>query len=248
MKKDIVDIVIEKDFADLTAEERSELSEFCQTESEYLQLKNVFIGIDNMEVEQLQPRKETKQRLDQLFDETYPKAGAVWYNTVFATIVPKDKPLYRQPLVQIAAVVVLLLLAIPLFNTNMEGDTTQLAHTETKSEEKVDQFDVAEVKSGELTTEAESSVEDPSVFNGQESMNSLAEERTETVNPGTFGWSDGDAWAEMDETVMAGTTAPVSSVHPDGVFVGDISSNEEVAYSLPASESEDLLDLLTTTF
>jgi len=43
MKKDLIDTIMEKEFIEMSNAERKELEEFCTTESEYIQMKEVFV-------------------------------------------------------------------------------------------------------------------------------------------------------------------------------------------------------------
>jgi len=67
MKKDLIDTIMEKEFIELSNAERKELEEFCTTESEYIQMKEVFISVEAMPLDNPTPRKETKEKLDELF-------------------------------------------------------------------------------------------------------------------------------------------------------------------------------------
>lgn len=127
MEKDLVNIVIEKSYIELSAFERAELDEFCSSESEYNQLKDVFIEVEMMQFDRVSPRKETKESLDSLFDSTYPKVTPIWYMSAAAVIVPKEKPIHRQPLLQIAAVGLLFFFAYPFFQNEVNTDSSQVA-------------------------------------------------------------------------------------------------------------------------
>ena len=117
MKRDVIDIVKDKEFIALTPEERKELAGLCNTEDEYNQLKHVLLGVDAMDWTNPQPKSETKESLDVLFAQTYPKAAGAWYSSTLALLVPKDKPFQRQPLLQIAALALLVFLTVPLLNS-----------------------------------------------------------------------------------------------------------------------------------
>ncbi|NRA11632.1 MAG: hypothetical protein HRT57_06735, partial [Crocinitomicaceae bacterium] len=130
MEKDLVDIIMEKSYIELSANEKAELGEYCSSESEYNQMKDVFHGVEMMQVEIPTPRKETKESLDSLFDSSFPKAAPVWYMSALAVIVPKEKAVHRQPLLQIAAIGLLAFLAYPFFNSDVVGEVPQFAQAE----------------------------------------------------------------------------------------------------------------------
>lgn len=241
MKKDIVDIVTEKEFIELTAAEREELKDFCTTEEEYNQLKGVFLGVEGIQFEQLQPKKEVKESLDNLFYETYPKASPVWYNSVLAVVVPKDKPIYRQPLLQVAAVLLLVFLAIPLVNSDLAGSGDQMAENTTAvTEDELVLEEMVDESNDDVSTVT---IEQDLLLTDQEQTIAEVETESDRLDMDAFVNAPMVA-SSLEETATASGVAAPGSTHPDGVFIG----SSEVALSLPASESEDLLDLLTATF
>ena len=236
MNKDIVDIVMEKEFIELTEQERSELQEFCSTEEEYDQLKDVFTNVENMTFGTFVPKQETKDRLDQLFDQTYPKAAPMWYSSILTVLVPREKPIHRQPLMQIAAVALLLIMVVPLFRSEMSADATLLADNDVPATENVNLNEESAVEQDEAQEQAaESSAETRNMEDSN--RGGVTETLTSSV--------DDEMNASGAGLALAVPPAPVST-HPDGIFIGR--SDTEVAYSQPASESSDLLDLLTVTF
>ncbi|MCR9173360.1 MAG: hypothetical protein NXI10_12745 [bacterium] len=224
MKKDLIDTIMEKDFQALTDVEREELKSYCASEEEYNQMKDVFLGMEKMTWENPKPKAETKQRLDELFDATYPKAAPVWYNSVFAVVVPKEKPIHRQPLAQIAAIALVALLFIPFWKSNTELERTN-------SSEQVAQVapSVNEKKNTEVTAKpVKETKQVPSVTQELPStrakdMDVLVASAEPSTQPASSGTSVSGAGSE----------------HPDGVFI---------AVSQPASESPEMFDLLTATF
>lgn len=232
MKKDLIDTIMEKEYVELTPAEQVELKEFCANEDEYNQMKDVFIGVESLQFEQPVPRKETKQRLDDLFDQTYPKAAPVWYSSVLTVIVPKEKPLFRQPLVQVAAVGLLFLLVYPFWTTQVNVPAekkTALAVNEPQKESPV--VTEPEVKPVANTTPGSDAKMVTAVEETRSPQIALNQPAVATVDTGI---DDMD----MDLSVAAIAESDPSD-HPDGIFV---------AYSQPASETPELFDLLTTTF
>lgn len=218
MKKDLIDTIMEKEFNELTQAELLELKEFCTTESEYIQMKEVFISVESMPIENPTPRKETKEKLDELFASTYPKAAPIWYSSVGALIVRKNQPIYRQPLMQIAAVGLLLLLIYPIWNTTEIKDpaNNQVASNVVveKPENKENKSEI-NTKSGTGNQTPDKKAQDPA---SKEPLLIASNEKP---------------------VVAEDVPGDLNKKHPDGVYV---------AYSQPASESPEMLDLLTTTF
>lgn len=221
MKKDLIDTIMEKEFHELNAAELEEIQEFCATEEEFNQAREVFISVEAMTFEQPTPKAETKQRLDELFVQTYPKVAPIWYMSVAAVIVPKEKPIYRQPLMQIAAIGLLFLLVYPVWNADVvtTKPTSEMASAEIAPTEQPSapaETPVAEVKTPEPDFKAEPTVTRLTAASAVPSTLSDAVSKP--------GQASGSSAAEK---------------HPDGVYI---------AYSQPASQAPAMLDLLTTTF
>lgn len=238
MEKDIVDIVKEKAFIELSEHERAELKEFCATEDEYNHLKHVFMSVEAMPANDPQPKKETKESLDHLFHQVHPKSAPVWYSSVLTVVIPREKPIYRQPLLQAAAVALLVLLAVPLFNSNLTNTSDKLAAVDTELLEEKDEVkaDEIELVVDEIDSEDQPEMKEEEIVTNQE----LMQERNQQ-----------SVLAEMSDAevtsspVAVASAEPSMSDHPDGVFVGSV---EKVSYSIPTNEQPELLDLLTATF
>jgi hypothetical protein len=229
MKKDLIDTIMEKEFHALTEVERTELASFCSSEEEYNQMKDVFIGVEQLTAEQSIPKTETKQRLDDLFNSTYPKAAPVWYDSVLIAVVPKGKPIYRQPLAQIAAIALIAILIVPFWNSSdVAGTSTQFAQaTET----------VVVPYSGGRSADVSSLPTNDLQPAENEVKTDLSQE-----NPVVVALAPVKGFMSSEPSVSRELTASASvpgSTHPDGVFV---------AVSQPASDSPEMFDLLTATF
>ena len=98
MERDYLDIIKEKEFIELNSAERAEVAEICATEEEFNATKAMLLQVDSIVIEPITPNPKTKESLDSLFAQSYPKAAPLWYNAVFAVVIPKEKPIYRQPL------------------------------------------------------------------------------------------------------------------------------------------------------
>jgi hypothetical protein len=246
MERDIIDVVIEKKYIELTSVEKEEIASYISNEDEYNNLRDVMLGVQSIEFDQVSPKKETKDRLDDLFDQTYPKAAPVWYMSVLGVVAPKEKPLVRQPLVQIAAVVLLLLLAVPLFNTEIgsKGDEQLAVVTQESSKE-----DGTEKN-------AETSMTQPIEEDVTEESEVIVDEIIDepvpvTTSPGSFSRA-ADLFSEpaapMSLTFSSAGATATGFDHPDGVFDASVTASAEVSYSVSAGDKPDVLDLLTATF
>ena len=249
MEKDIIEIIKDKSFYELDSSEKNELMEYCSNEDEFNQLKQAFIAVEAASFSAVLPQAKTKERLDDLFVQKYPQAAPLWYNSILAVVIPKEKPIYKQPLMQIAAVVALLFLTVPFFNVSLKNDRNLVA------ENKIEQ------------TEKELVVKDDS--NKQESSTvSLAEEKSEDyleveVLPvqqklpaeSPTGWLEvSEDVIETEAILLADDLAPTASTiettfnHPDGVFMDATEATSTEVLSISVADSEDLMDLLVATF
>ncbi len=139
MNKELVEIVVNKSFVELSMSEKEQLFEWCSTEEGFDQLKNVFIEVElmkNQSTENVRP--STKEKLDLLFTEKYKVGKAFrWNSSIGKVMYPFDKPFHRRPIIQIAALLLLLLLAFPVMVKTKEiSNRSQLAKNEMKDGEK----------------------------------------------------------------------------------------------------------------
>lgn len=230
MERDVFEIVVEKEFIALSPEERIELKNYCSTEEEYNQLKQVLVGVNTMDWTNPEPKVETKEKLDVLFAQTHPKADGMWYNSALAVIAPKDKPIYRQPLLQIAALALLVFLTVPFLQQNDTDDSIPLV-----AENSIDAGNEDVVKNTDVSGGIEEKKEDD-LADTKDPQDEVSLPAVMTGFVASRGISN--------EVSVSAAESPTSN-HPDGVFI----SEESIAYSLPASDQpDDVMDLLTTSF
>lgn len=262
MEKDIIEIIKSKRFFELDSNEKIELQDYCANEDEFNQLKHAFMAVEATTFTTVKADPKTKQRLDDLFVQKYPQAAPIWYNSVLAVVIPKEKPIYKQPLMQIAAVVALLFLAIPFFNTGLEGDKNLVAENKIEQSEQDSLLEKEDVK-----LESEDVAEESESMNEQEStISSIPVERLEPASP--TGWLEeseelvdenfpmiiepSDTGSDVLVSSTLVSTEPPSSAaasdHPDGVFIGSAANDSDKLFSISVADSEDLMDLMVATF
>jgi len=241
MEKDYLNIIKEKEFIELSSTERAELADICTSEEEFNATKAMLRNVDSIIVEPITPEPKTKASLDSLFAQSYPKAAPIWYNSVFAVIVPKEKPLYRQPLLQVAAAFLIFWMVFPFFNSELKTENKKLAKVEKQHDEElpVIKEPKAEIQQEMPVTRQTTNEQQPISNNETPVLNPSAAERRSF--PGS---SEATSFSAMiaDEEVIA----LEKSTHPDGVFIS--SSDQSIAFGQSANETSDLLDLLTATF
>ncbi len=247
MDNQLIDKILEYDFHSLSEEDKELLLSYCSNEEEFEQLKFVFKQVEKINAESLEPRAETKQSLDAIFDAQHGRRNApIWYNSVLTVIYPKDKAVYRRPLVQLAAIALLVLMVVPIANRmNLEPKKNELAMNLSVEDSK------KEMKPSDVT-EKSSLLQENDV-----NTSVLSQERIPSPLS-TFEEPVVDELHEMDmsHAEMVRNSAPVMSQsatrsvadmvspHPDGIYTGE----RTVTYSMNASKQPAVLDLLTATF
>ena len=237
MEKDLLDIVKDKEYFELSSSELDQLTDVCSSEEEFLQMKHVCAKMDALTKESFETKPATKASLDALFSSTYPKASPIWYSGLLTKVAPKNKPIYRQPLMQLAAVALLLLLVVPMFNSGIVGPNNKIAQADIAKEDESKVEVIGDKVEADIFKENKPAQSD---FEAQ-SDNLLKKQETIFVAE----LNDEVDFIESEMTVFS-DVEEVVSMHPDGVFIG--APELEVETSMSAVESSDLLDLLTATF
>jgi hypothetical protein len=244
MDQEIVDIVLKKSFFELTDVERKLVFEWCASEEEFDQMKHVFMEIELMKKNQEEAtvHEDKKKSLDNLFNQKYKQQPAFWSNSMVVSLYPIDRPFQRRPLVQIAALAIILLLSYPLYqnghNAVTEPRLSQNKHVK-KNKVKEDLNTIKNEKTEVLKSpeSVESSVYIASVDRQEIFENSAFEGL-----PVEAASMDADLSSSMVEELAS---APVVS-HSDGIYKG--ASVDGANYSTSISETPDYLELLTAAF
>lgn len=115
MTKEIENIILNKEYIQLTPEEKELIHEFAETEVDFEQLKFVLMQVNSTRKSEM-PKvdKSVKGRLDSLFDQTYSAKRLVWYNRLWLFLWPEETRIYARPMFQLATMVVLILGVVTL--------------------------------------------------------------------------------------------------------------------------------------
>lgn len=272
MKEDLIDIIMSKEYFELNDSERSELNEFVQNEDEFIQMKGVLMQVHQVEFESPTPRPEVKQSLDDLFHQQHPNTAPVWWSSTLAVIVPRDKTWHQQPLVRVAALALIFLIAVPFFKNNITDNNNvvvadnQMKQTEEQAINKKD-LEASDKLFEEPNAVDEDVAEEIDMLNQEQTvmdieldnnLTSSAEvvSRNADMNerPGSFSFLT----EPSIESTFAGTadeTVSADFMHPDGVYAGidDVDSDGYMAggsknKSMCVSSNTDVLDILTAAF
>ncbi|TNF49760.1 MAG: hypothetical protein EP305_01905 [Bacteroidetes bacterium] len=251
----VEEIIVKKNYHELSGDERELIGELAGTEEEFEQMKFLFSQMEMMkDTEVLEPRAEIKRSLDHLFQETHQQKarGGIWLNSVLVALYPVERPAYRRPLLQVAAAVLVILLIVPLFNQRIEPSSpAQLAKNEMKQEadpimdeKKEETSTVSTEQLNEQQAVAPPVTREPVPHAGfvrdDLSMSSAIDEFVSAESDAAVGAASAFSIVDVAPAVAS---ADFKSDHPDGVFVGD-----HMLTSMSAADQPELLDLLTATF
>lgn len=154
MEKKIQDIIENNTFDQLSEQALLELKDWCTTRDEFNQLKQLFETLSTLQQKsELEPKKQTKESLDALFMKKHSMGKfASLSNSILRTIYPIDKEFHKRPLVQLAALIVLVLLVVPFLNApeKITSNLTKVAalKTETITDNKENSVKNSETISG----------------------------------------------------------------------------------------------------
>lgn len=239
MEKELVNTVLGKEFNELSNNERVALNDYCTSEEEFEQLKMVFLSVEALKKsENLQPRVETKNSLDDIFAQKHGhKPRAIWYNSAMVVLYPTEKAFVKRPLVQIAAVALLLLLAYPLVNSTKIQDQSETQLAEVKVEKQIVKPATTQTTNPKSETTFEEPAIEPIVQTRSAEMEPMYEDVLVSAPDMSY-----EVYSSEPEAVFAGVTAVAE--RPDGIYTG----SSTVTFSQPASAQPQVFDLLTSTF
>lgn len=235
MEKEITDLFNEKRYNDLSLDEKEQLTDLCASEEEFEQMRQVFSAIQMSKNESFHPKKETKNSLDELFASVHATQRKVfWMQTAWLLVYPEDKPFIRKPLVQFAALGILLLLTVPFLLQNRLVDQKSYTSKVEKNQ-----------KSSIIAPTETSSVSDSVV--GSAPTNTVNNRVSQPVLASTLieqiGQVSGQSNNAFFDDVARALTAVTEFDHPDGEFKG-----VAAAFSCSALDQPGVLDLITATF
>lgn len=135
MQTDDLEYILSKEYDELSASEKAQIQDICPSEEEFLQMKHFFFAVENYAQETANfdsPAESTKESLDALFYQTYQSKGVLWYNSLWLTVYAPEKKFHQKPLVRVAALLILSLLALP-FIGNQNVAEKQIAKSDVKT-------------------------------------------------------------------------------------------------------------------
>lgn len=266
METSVEQLIKDKTFDSLTGEELALVQELCESEEEFLTMKQFFQELEGVSmVQNSVVSPDIKASLDNVFSAKHPGIRANWTAPEVAVAEePRIIPMYQQTWFRVACILVIVLGTIPFWNL-VQTDDKALPKLETAKAEQpaLEKFTTNETKETEETkpnpavNEKETAVtmpvlvasvdqfdEAPADFKMEMSAAATpmsADVRGDKANDGPTFTASSFSWGSMlgSQSVNAGLEA---DLHPlDGI------TTRANALSL-AEEPEDLLDLLVPAF
>lgn len=132
--KTVEEIIQEKNWSDLTSEEKNALVDLVDNEIAFNEMKQFFLSMEELVLDDsVIPSPSIKSSLDQIYQAKHPGLVQNWEASPVETPLV---PLYNRTWFRVAAIVVLSLGAIPFFwnSTNVDGkNIVQVAQEKGKS-------------------------------------------------------------------------------------------------------------------
>jgi|GEM_PF-3247615 hypothetical protein len=255
MDEKMLEIINLKSFSELTEAEKNEFRELFSSEEEFEALKQFYGNFEGYKKSQnYSTHYMTKGSLDELFASEYPNQGIV------KRLFPSNKPFYMNPILQIAAAILVVLL---VYNFNREeNEKPQLASdTKLRNNVKKVQKIIQQESEGSDTSESKS--------NSTNSRNPLKLDNTSLLasNQRAFASSmnkesameDRKLYKDLNDQEHSSSTSLIStnaslagvSIESDNYFTNDrilLKSEERKSTRKAVNNQLDLLDLLTPIY
>jgi hypothetical protein len=119
------DIIISKRYFELTSSEKEVVKEIVSNEEEYEAMRWFLTSTgDAFTKEKIEPSRDLKKGVMAHLQQKQTPSKTIWLNGVRAFLFPSEKKFYQYPGLQIAAVAVLLVSAVAIYNSNSKMQDT----------------------------------------------------------------------------------------------------------------------------
>jgi hypothetical protein len=244
MTKEIENIIRNKKFFELTAEEKDLIQEIAETEVDFEQLKFVFTQVEGIKsAEKSHVDKAVKANLDVLFDKTYSQKRLVWYNKLWLFLWPDEARFYARPLLQFATVLALIISVVTFVPFN---EKSQLAMKESTTESVENKVVKQELMERSVIDTKEEAVQQPI------EKSSDAKALESALNQKGGGWELEGLKSEVSEDVKVSDqlASPSALLFEVDKLEYTYSSNNQVAqeaeYTIGANDDVSLTRSVTT--
>ncbi|MBI1836265.1 MAG: hypothetical protein HYR91_03260 [Flavobacteriia bacterium] len=262
MEKELQHSILQKAFIELTMQEKEAFKDLFTNEEEFNQLKAVFPVI--IEENLMEVSFKTKNKLDLLFEAKYSSKNINFFHKLY----PLNQNFIARPLVQIAAIGIIVLLAVPFLLKPKVKEHEILAMTKMKLEnsrfkeknEKPSNYYVPNQqinKKSEVSSNTEIAFVSPMINNVADSaVENIDAEQFSNSETREFKFAESNSKPEFEDNTMRGIMSVVPQAnawsgdkdklknHSDGIYI----PQENSIFSMAADKKPELLDLLTAAF
>ncbi len=150
----IEQVIISKEYFELTPEEKEGMKDFISNEEEYAQFKATLLMASELPKENIKPREETKASLMSMMESSRPERK-IWYNSIGLFLFPEDKPAFAKPGVyaSLAAILLLVFFFVPMDFGTVGSNNDVTAKEENRSAD--DSKDMAPTEESIVSGESE---------------------------------------------------------------------------------------------
>lgn len=267
MTKEIENIILNKEYIQLTPEEKELIHEFAETEVDFEQLKFVLMQVNSTRKSEM-PKvdKSVKGRLDSLFDQTYSAKRLVWYNRLWLFLWPEETRIYARPMFQLATMVVLILgvvTFVPFSSTESRLALNEPVQKEYKIDETSEEFkevikevEVVESPQEEAITEklADNKVSQNVDMNSGRTLSDetvaedvfIADPVAESLNLSSAGAAYSSANNRLDSDVMMDEVVSAPVLTESVALTKSVTASNVKAIS--PKDQPEIFDVLTALF
>lgn len=239
MEDKCIHIIKTKSYHSLNNEEKELIIKWCKNEDDFVSLKNLLIGVESYKENNIsKTKKETKNSLDNLFDEVY-RTKKSSKKGIIKTLFPESKAFYFKPGYQIAAVLLVALLALPkMIDLNIDSNSKKIAKTNVVNKNK-------DTRTNNKNTDISKSPQ-------QSELKELNKHKKEALIEKTIEPQKNKTHSPINNNNFNGRINDilVTDVHEDVVelSMGIVDKKNDRLIVNPVIDNPEILDLLSPTF
>lgn len=141
MTKEIEDIIKNKAFNELTADERKRVGDLAQNEEEYAHMQWFLVSASaSFQANKINASPKVKSRVMEHLASASEKKG-FWLNSVGVFMLPQGQPLYKKPAFQLGIAAALVVGFLFYFNQTLPSNQMAVNDVETIQNEETERFD-----------------------------------------------------------------------------------------------------------
>jgi hypothetical protein len=252
MDSKIEHIIKNYQYFELDEAQKKLIADWAENSDEFEALQSTLLVTDQFVKSQEDDLNPTiKQRLDVRFAEKHDHHRLVWYNKLWLFLWPNESPFYKRPLIQFAAICLVIVSTIPFFP---DVRKQQLAMNDVKTNEKVEDEEKVSTKNEEVlleepideVSEAEQEQSTENEMEVSNNRNAETKDADESILK-----ANQEGWKLNEEQVAFGSDSRSAGTEDALEDVPNETYREEVSYSYdekdraaPAIESLSIKSLM----